>query len=128
MNTRLVLFILSLCIWSQAKLYADDTISLEQAIVIALENNWGITLAENESRIAELNNTLGRAGFLPRVDVTASRSRNVNDTYQKYFNGTEREGNNAVSNSIGTGIALAGPFLMVLICSYKRKNWQNWKQ
>jgi len=106
MNTRLVLFILSLCIWSQAKLYADDTISLEQAIVIALENNWGITLAENESRIAELNNTLGRAGFLPRVDVTASRSRNVNDTYQKYFNGTEREGNNAVSNSMGTGIAL----------------------
>jgi outer membrane protein TolC len=80
-------------------------LSLSEALTIALENNWGITLAENESRIAELNNTFGRAGFLPSVDVTAARSRNVNDTYQQTIAGT-REGNNAVSNSINAGIAL----------------------
>jgi outer membrane protein TolC len=39
------------------------------------------------------------------VDVTAARSRNVNDTYQQTIAGT-REGNNAVSNSINAGIAL----------------------
>jgi outer membrane protein TolC len=75
-------------------------------MAIALENNWGITLAENESRIAELNNSLGNAGFLPSLDATAARSRNVNNTYQKYFDGREREGNNAVSNSINTGVQL----------------------
>jgi len=80
-------------------------LSLSEALTIALENNWGITLAENESRIAELNNTFGRAGFLPSVDVTAARSRNVNNTYQQTIAGT-REGNNAISNSINAGIAL----------------------
>lgn len=105
MNTRLVLFILGLFIWSQAESYAGDTISIEQAIAIALENNWGITLAENESRIAELNNSLGRAGFLPGVNISAARSRNVNDTYQQTIAGT-REGNNAVSNSMNAGVAL----------------------
>jgi outer membrane protein len=106
MNTRFVLLFLGLLLWTGNKLFAGDTISLADAIAIALENNWGITLAENESRIAELNNTFGRAGFLPSVDITASRSRNVNNTYQKYFNDTERKGNNAVSNAIGTGVAL----------------------
>jgi outer membrane protein len=106
MNTRSVLLFLGLLLWTGNILFAGDTISLAEAITIALENNWGITLAENESRIDELNNTIGRAGFLPSLDITASRSRNVNNTYQKYFNGTEREGKNAVSNSIGTGVEL----------------------
>jgi outer membrane protein TolC len=82
-------------------------LSLSEALTIALENNWGITLAENESRIAELNNSLGNAGFLPSLDATATRSRNVNNTYQKYFDGREREGDNAISNSINTGIQLS---------------------
>jgi outer membrane protein TolC len=82
-------------------------LSLSEALTIALENNWGITLAENESIIAELNNSLGNAGFLPSLDATATRSRNVNNTYQKYFDGREREGDNAVSNSINTGIQLS---------------------
>jgi len=104
MNTR---FICLLCclFFLRTISFAGDTLSLSEALTIALENNWGITLAENESRIAELNNTFGRAGFLPSVDVTAARSRNVNNTYQQTIAGT-REGNNAISNSINAGIAL----------------------
>jgi outer membrane protein len=104
MNTR---FICLLCclFFIRTISFAGDTLSLSEALMIALENNWGITLAENESKIAELNNTPGRAGFLPSVDLTATRSRNVNNTYQQTIAGT-REGNNAVSNSLGTGIAL----------------------
>jgi outer membrane protein TolC len=75
-------------------------------MIMALENNWGITLAENELRISEVNNSLGNAGFLPSLDVSATRSRNVNNTYQQYFDGRIREGDNAVSNSINTGIQL----------------------
>ncbi len=105
MKARSVLLLICL-IFSRAISFSGDTLTLSEAMTIALENNWGITLAENESRIAELNNSLGNAGFLPSLDATAARSRNVNNTYQKYFDGREREGNNAVSNSINTGVQL----------------------
>jgi outer membrane protein len=105
MKERIVLLLLCFVL-SRAVSFSADTLILSDAMTIALENNWGITLAENESRIAELNNSLGNAGFLPSLDGTAGRSRNVNDTYQKYFDGREREGNNAVSNSINAGVQL----------------------
>jgi outer membrane protein TolC len=105
MKARFVLLLIFL-VFSRAISFSGDTLALSEAMAIALENNWGITLAENESRIAELNNSLGNAGFLPSLDATAARSRNVNNTYQKYFDGREREGNNAVSNSVNTGVQL----------------------
>jgi outer membrane protein len=105
MNARFIFFICCL-FFTPTTSFAEDTLSLSQAMIIALENNWGITLAENDLRIAELNNSLGNAGFLPSLDVSATRSRNVNNTYQQYFDGRTREGDNAVSNSINTGIQL----------------------
>ena len=106
MKARSVLLLYGLII-SNVLSFSADTLRLSEAMAIALENNWGITLAENESRIAGLNNSLGNAGFLPSLDATATRSRNQNDTYQKYFDDREREGNDAVSNSINTGIQLS---------------------
>lgn len=105
MNTRFAILLFCL-IFTRALSFAGDTLTLSEAITIALENNWGISLAENESRIAELNNSLGNAGFLPSLDASVTRSRNVNNTYQQYFDGRTREGDNAVSNSFNTGIQL----------------------
>lgn len=105
MKARFVLLLLCF-ILAPAIAFPGDTLTISEAMTIALDNNWGITLAENESRIADLNNSPGNAGFLPSLDASAGRSRNVNDTYQKYFDGREREGNNAVSNSINAGVQL----------------------
>jgi len=105
MKARFVLLLICLTL-SGAISFSEDTLTLPEAMKIALENNWGIILAENESRIAGLNNTLGNAGFLPSLDASAGWSRNVNNTYQKYFDGRTREGNNAVSNSVSAGVQL----------------------
>ena len=105
MNARFI-FLICCLFFARTISNAADTLSLSQAMIMALENNWGITLAENELRISEVNNSLGNAGFLPSLDVSATRSRNVNNTYQQYFDGRIREGDNAVSNSINTGIQL----------------------
>ncbi len=106
MKARFVLLLLCFAL-SGAVAFSVDTLTISDAMTIALENNWGITLAENESRVAELNNSLGNAGFLPSLDATAGRTRNVNNTYQKYFDGREREGTNAVSNSVNAGVQLS---------------------
>jgi outer membrane protein len=48
----------------------SDTLSLENAIRIGLERNYGILIARNLSEIASLNKNRGSAGFFPSLDVT----------------------------------------------------------
>jgi len=86
---------------------AQDTLQLQDAVIIALENNFNISLAENATRIAGINNSLGNAGMLPQLDVTGARSFSVNNTYQKYYDGRERSSPNARNNNISAGVALS---------------------
>ncbi|MCB9184717.1 MAG: TolC family protein [Flavobacteriales bacterium] len=53
-----------------AVLVAQDTLSLDQAIRLALANEHGIRIARNDARIAEEQSSAGNAGLLPRVDAT----------------------------------------------------------
>jgi outer membrane protein len=89
------------------QVWAQDTLNLDEAIVIAMQNNFSITLAAQDTKIAELNNTLGAAGMLPTLNVTGARSMSINNTYQKYYDGTEKQSPNARNNSISAGGALA---------------------
>lgn len=85
----------------------QDTLKLDQAIVIAMQNNYDITLARKDTRIASLNNSPGAAGMLPQLNLTGTRSMSVNNTYQKYFDGREKESPDAKSNTISAGAALS---------------------
>jgi outer membrane protein TolC len=60
-----------------------------------LEKNYGIQILRNNERIAELNNTLGRAGLLPNVGFNSLANYASNNTEQKFFNGEVRAGNGA---------------------------------
>jgi len=100
------LFILTQLILGGVTL-AQDTLKLDLAIVIAMQNNYDITLASKDSRIAELNNTMGTAGMLPALNVTGARSMSINNTYQKYYDGTEKQSPNAKNNNISAGAVLA---------------------
>jgi outer membrane protein len=86
---------------------AQDTLNLDEAVVIAMQNNFSITLAAQDTKIAELNNTMGSAGMLPSLNITGARSMSINNTYQKYYDGTEKQSPNARNNSISAGGALA---------------------
>lgn len=54
--------------------HGQETISLQEAIEIGLENNFGIQIARNEAEISSINNSLGQAGFLPRVELRGEYS------------------------------------------------------
>lgn len=49
---------------------AQDTLSLGQAIALALSNEHGIRIARNEAAIADAQATAGNAGLLPRLDAS----------------------------------------------------------
>lgn len=104
---KMIYMLTASLLFAGGSLCAQDTLKLEEAVVIAMQNNYNITLAANDSRIAEMNNTLGAAGMLPSLNVTGARSMSINNTYQKYYDGTEKQSPNARNNSISAGAALA---------------------
>lgn len=106
MKNRILRLIIILLTAYGTLLPAQDTISLSQAVIIAIENNYSITLSANDSRIAGLNNTIGNAGMLPQLDVTGARSMSINNTYQKYYDGRERQSPSAKNNNTSAGVAL----------------------
>ncbi|MGK7369853.1 MAG: TolC family protein [Candidatus Halalkalibacterium sp. M3_1C_030] len=101
------LFTLLTLLLSQS-LFAQDTLSVEEALSIGMENNYSIRIAGNESKIAENNYTLGNAGFLPSLSATGSRSYSIQDSKQEFAQGgiPNSTTENAKSNSINASAAL----------------------
>lgn len=69
-NIKYLTFILML--WLNLPLQAQDTLSLEQAVEIALENNYSIKIAKNNTQILENSVTQGNAGKLPTITTSAN--------------------------------------------------------
>ncbi|HTJ11293.1 MAG TPA: TolC family protein [Dinghuibacter sp.] len=84
---------------------AAQTLSLRQALDIALANNLGIRVARYNVDIAHINNSYGVAGGLPQVSLTGSDIEQTVDIRQKYSdpaNNSTRNG--ATSNSLSGGL------------------------
>lgn len=59
---------------------AQELLTLDQAVAIGLENNYGIKISSNTVEQAENNYSIGNAGFLPVIDATASRTESIQDS------------------------------------------------
>ncbi len=52
--------------------FAQDSLTFRQAISIAIANNFGVQIAQNNARAAHNNIHIGNAGLLPKLDVSTS--------------------------------------------------------
>lgn len=71
---------------------AQKLLSIDDAVNIALKNNFDILVARNDADIAKINNTRGNAGMLPTLQMTGSANyvNNVNSSSTTSVNaGTE---------------------------------------
>ncbi len=93
---------ISLCSAQEQK----ETLTLESAISAVLENNFSIQLAKNSTVIADNNNTVGNAGFLPIVDADASYNRSSQNTEQEFASGDTQSRRGAIRTSYGAGVGL----------------------
>lgn len=81
-------------------------LSLQEAIRIGLENNYGIRLARTDQQIAGNNVTRGNAGQLPAVNGNFTRTFNINDVRQQLGDQAARISNGAESNFLNANVAL----------------------
>ncbi len=86
--------------------FPQENLSLEEAVKIALQNNYSINIARNEKEISNNNLSLGNAGFLPSLDAEGSYQKSINNTTQEYLTGQKINSSNAKSNSLSGDITL----------------------
>lgn len=102
MKLKLCLFFLVF----SASLSAQQLLTVEEAITVAMQNNYEIRLLKNDSAVFALNNSYAYAAFLPRVNASSAVLFNNNNLKQKLADGTERKQNGIQSNNENASINL----------------------
>ena len=85
---------------------AQELLTLEQALDIALDNNYEIRISRNDLRVGETNVAVGNAGMLPVVSANLVDNNSVQNSSQTRSDGTVTELDNAKNNSLNYGVAL----------------------
>lgn len=85
---------------------AQQVLSLEDAVKIALENNYEIKIAKNDLKISQTNVAAGNAGMLPKATASVSQNNNLQNLSQTRSDGSTTSLDNAKSNSLNYGVGL----------------------
>lgn len=85
---------------------SQQVFTLQQALEKALNDNFSIRIARNQSTILNNNATLGNAGMLPQVNLNGSYVKANNNVVQELSNGTSTEKQNAGQSTIAGSAVL----------------------
>lgn len=96
----IILFLLS------SQVYAQDVLTLEDAVKIALENNYDIKIAKNNLKIDETNNNLANAGIVPSLNANLTNNNSQLNTSQTQADGTVKNADNAKNFNLVYGVSL----------------------
>lgn len=77
--------------------YAQEVLTLEEAVERALEHNFDIRIARTDAEIAEANNTLGNAGMSPNVNASGGVTTSSQNVRMEFLDGRVQKVNNAAS-------------------------------
>ncbi len=102
---KTVLLLILLC-FSISKLQAQEVLTLEDAVKIALENNYEIKISKNNLTINKTNVATGNAGMLPKLTATILDNNSIQNTTQTRSDGTVNKLDNAKNNSLVYGAGL----------------------
>ena len=85
---------------------AQDVLSSQKAVEIALEYNHGIKIAKNTVEIADNNANILNSEYLPRITGNAGATYNVDNTEAEFSNGNTTSLNGAESSRYNSSLNL----------------------
>lgn len=105
----------ALLVWGtivSSPVYAQDTLSLNDAVSLALQKNYQILISQNDVERASNLATPGNAGLLPTLDASAGLNAGINNSSIEFADGRIQEvkGARSLTETAGitTGYALQG--------------------
>ncbi len=87
--------------------YGQTLLTAKEAVKIALENNYSISIARNDKEIADNNYSLGNAGMLPSIDANGSYIKSSSNTKQEYFDNRVIDKTGAKATNLAAGVDLS---------------------
>ncbi|MDA3883665.1 MAG: TolC family protein [Bacteroidales bacterium] len=102
-----------LCFFYSISTFSQDSLSLERAIELALENNFSILISKNSETIASINNSWGNTGGIPMLTFTSSASHVKYDALDETPNNSDNT-QNRFSNEIALQWTLFDGFSAVI--------------
>lgn len=106
MNTKILFRSLLLFFFCIVKMNAQVVLTIEDAMKIALQNNFEIKMASNNLDIDKTNIAAGNAGMLPKVTATLVDANSIQNSSQTRQDGTTTSLDNAKNNSLNYGVGL----------------------
>src|SRR6185503_19560726 len=82
----------------------SQSLSLQDAINIALKKSLDLQLLKNNVEISQVNNNIGVAGGLPLITATATDNEQSTNVHQELNTGTVIKRNGAVGNTLNSGV------------------------
>lgn len=98
-----ILFVLLLLV---SGLHAQNALTLQQAMELGMKNNFDIRISQTSAETEKVNNTLGNAGMLPTVALSATGSVENNDEKQVLSSGTTNHYPSLTSTVLSSNIQL----------------------
>jgi len=106
MKLSKILYTLFLIIICLAKSNAQELLTVEDAVKIALANNYDIKIATNNLKIDQTNVATGNAGMLPTATANIVDNNSIQNSSQTRSDGTVNDLDNAKNNSLNYGVTL----------------------
>ena len=106
MKTKNIIKSLVLFFFCIVKINAQEVLTIEDAMKIALQNNFDIKIAFNNLDIDKVNVSTGNAGMLPKVTATLTDANSIQNSSQTRQDGTTNSLDNAKNNSLNYGVGL----------------------
>ena len=103
-NFKVLFQTLVLCFFCIVKISAQELLTIEDAVKIALENNYEIKIASNNLNIDKTNVTTGNAGMLPKLNASFVDNNGIQNLSQTRSDGTVNSLDNAKSSSLNYGV------------------------
>lgn len=104
MNFKYV--ILAISFTFLGKVQAQKILSPQEAVSLALENNYGIKMANNTVEIADNNSNILNTGFLPTITGNSGATYNLDNTEAVFSNGNVTNLNGAESSRYNASVNL----------------------
>ncbi len=109
-------------------LLAQQLITPKQAVSLALENNYGIKVANNQVEVAKNNASVLNSGYLPTLVGNAGASVNISNTEAEFSNGNVTVLNSAESSRYNASLDLSYTIFDGLGRSYNYKQLKESQQ
>jgi outer membrane protein len=107
---------------------AQNVLTLDEAIRVALEKNYQVQASRNNRDIAKAQNNAGNAGLSPTVSLNGNLSTSNINSYQLFGNGTDQDRRGAVnfgrSGSLNAEWTVFDGFRMFAVSKRLRMNEQ----